>query len=159
MGQLNNPVIVEREVGGRKLTIEAGRFAKQANGSVLIRYGETVALVTAVCAKTESNFDFFPLTIEFQEKFYSVGRIPGGFFKKEARPTEWATLNARMVDRPLRPLFPETFRRETQVVFTLLSYDGENEVESIAGLGASAALYISDMPVYDSDCHRASWKS
>ena len=147
MGQLNNPVRVEAEIGGRKLTIETGRFAKQAHGSVYIQYGETAALVTAVCeAKEKEGLDFFPLTIEFQEKYYSAGKIPGGFFKKEARPTDWATLNARMVDRPIRPLFPEGFKNPTQVVVTLVSYDGETEPETIAGLGASAALLISDAP-------------
>mgnify|MGYP000960616949 CR=1 FL=1 len=147
MGVLNNPVRVETTFGGRKLTLETGRLAKQAHGSVLVQYGETTALVTAVSSKSEKpGIDFFPLTIEFQEKFYASGKIPGGFFKREARPTDWATLNARMVDRPIRPLFPEGYRNETQVVVTLLSYDGENEAEAIAGLGASCALLISDAP-------------
>jgi polyribonucleotide nucleotidyltransferase len=147
MGVLNKPVRVETEFGGRKLSIETGRLAKQSHGSVYIQYGETAALVTAVSAYTEKvGIDFFPLTIELQEKFYASGKIPGGFFKREARPTDWATLNARMVDRPLRPLFPEGYRNETQVVVTILSYDGENEVETIAGLGASSALLISDIP-------------
>lgn len=147
MTKLNQPVREEIEFGGRKLSIESGRFAKQADGSVYIQYGETVALVTAVCdAEAKEGLDFFPLTIEFQEKFYASGKIPGGFFRKEARPSDWATLNARMVDRPIRPLFPEGFRCATQVVVTLLSYDGETEPETIAGLGASAALLISDAP-------------
>jgi len=145
--KLNNPVTVETEFGGRKLTIETGRLAKQAHGSVFIQYGDTSALVTAVSAsKNKEGLDFFPLTIEFQEKFYASGKIPGGYFKREARPTDWATLNARMVDRPIRPLFPDGYKAETQVVITLLSYDGENEPETIAGLGASAALFISDAP-------------
>jgi polyribonucleotide nucleotidyltransferase len=147
MAKLNNPVKVETEFGGRKLTIETGRFAKQAHGSVFISYGETSALVTAVGAKQpKEGIDFFPLTIEFQEKFYASGKIPGGFFRREAKPSDWATLNARMVDRPLRPLFPEGYRNETQVVVTLTSYDNENEAECIAGVGASAALLISDIP-------------
>jgi polyribonucleotide nucleotidyltransferase len=147
MSKLNNPQQVEIEFGGRKLSIESGRFAKQASGSVYIRYGDTSALVTAVGAKQpKPDIDFFPLTIEMQEKFYASGKIPGGFFKREAKPSDWATLNARLVDRPLRPLFPDGYRNETQVVVTLLSYDGENEVEAIAGLGASAALLISDVP-------------
>ncbi len=147
MGVLNKPVTVETEIGGRKLTIETGRLAKQAHGSVFIKYGETCALVTAVSDyKPAVGLDFFPLTIEFQEKFYASGRIPGGFFKKEARPTDWATLMARMTDRPLRPLFPEGYKYPTQVVTTLLGYDGINECEAITGLGASAALYISDIP-------------
>ncbi len=149
MGQLNKPVKVSAEFGGRTLTIESGRLAKQAHGSVLITYGETSALVTAVSAsKPKEGLDFFPLTLEFQEKFYASGKIPGGFFKREARPSEWATLNARLVDRPLRPLFPEGYRCETQVVVTLLSYDGENEAETISGLGASSALYISNIPFH-----------
>lgn len=147
MGVLNNPVKVEAEIGGRTMTIESGRLAKQAHGSVFIKYGETSALVTAVSDyKAATGLDFFPLTLEFQEKFYASGKIPGGFFKREARPTEWATLMARMTDRPLRPLFPEGYKYPTQVVTTLLSYDGENECEAISGLGASAALYISDIP-------------
>lgn len=150
---LNNPTKVSTEFGGRTLTLETGRLAKQAHGSVLVSYGETVALVTAVGNYHEKpGIDFFPLTIEFQEKFYASGKIPGGFFKREARPSEWATLNARMVDRPLRPLFPEGYRCETQVVVTLLSYDGENEVETIAGLGASAALLLSDIPFTNPIC-------
>jgi polyribonucleotide nucleotidyltransferase len=147
MGTLNNPQKVETEIGGRKLIIETGRFAKQAHGAVYIQYGDTTALVTAVSDhKAAVGLDFFPLTIEFQEKFYSSGKIPGGFFKKEGRPTDWATLMARMTDRPLRPLFPEGYKYPTQVAITLLSYDGQNEPEAITGLGASAALYISDIP-------------
>jgi len=147
MGILNNPKKVEAMIGGRKLSMETGRFAKQAHGSVFIQYGETTALVTAICeSKTKEGLDFFPLTIEFQEKYYAAGKIPGGFFKKEARPTDWATLNARLVDRPIRPLFPEGFKCATQVVVTLLSYDGENEPETIAGLGASCSLLLSDAP-------------
>ncbi|MEO5666663.1 MAG: polyribonucleotide nucleotidyltransferase [Bdellovibrionota bacterium] len=147
MAILNKPVSVETEIGGRKLTIETNRLAKQAHGSVYIQYGETAALVTAVSDyKAAEGLDFFPLTIEFQEKFYASGKIPGGFFKREARPTEWATLQARMTDRPLRPLFPSGYKFPTQVVITLLSYDGENESECITALGASAALFISDIP-------------
>ncbi len=147
MSQLNKPVVVKTTLGGRELSIETGRFAKQADGSVFIKLGDTSALVTAVSSHTpKPDLDFFPLTIEFQEKFYAAGRIPGGFFKREARPSDWATLNARMVDRPLRPLFPDGYRFETQIVVTLLSFDNENEAETIAGLGASAALMVSDIP-------------
>ena len=144
MGVLNKPVQVETTIGGRTLTIQSNRLAKQAHGSVFIKYGDTSALVTAVSDyKAATGLDFFPLTIEFQEKFYASGKIPGGFFKREARPTEWATLMARLTDRPLRPLFPEGYKFPTQVVTTLLSYDGETECEAISGLGASAALYLS----------------
>lgn len=147
MGILNKPVYVEREFGGRKLKIETGRLAKQSHGSVLVTYGETVVLVTAVSAyEPKPDLDFFPLTVEVQEKFYASGKIPGGFFKREARPTEWAILNCRLVDRPIRPLFPSGYRHETQVAITILSYDGENEIEAVAGLGASSALLISDIP-------------
>jgi polyribonucleotide nucleotidyltransferase len=147
MGKLNNPVVVETQFGGRKLSLETGRFAKQAHGAVYVRYGDSSVLVTAVGqTKPREGIDFFPLTIEFQEKFYASGKIPGGFFKREAKPSDWATLNARLVDRPLRPLFPDGYRNETQVVVTLTSYDGENEAETMAGLGASAALLISDIP-------------
>jgi polyribonucleotide nucleotidyltransferase len=147
MGILNKPVHVERDFGGRKLKIETGRLAKQSHGSVLISYGETVALVTAVSAyEPKPDLDFFPLTVEVQEKFYASGKIPGGFFKREARPTEWAILNCRLVDRPIRPLFPAGYRFETQLAITILSYDNDNELEAIAGLGASAALLISDIP-------------
>lgn len=147
MGILNKPVHVEREFGGRKLKIETGKLAKQSHGSVVVTYGETVALVTAVSAyEPKPDLDFFPLTVEVQEKFYASGKIPGGFFKREARPTEWAVLNCRLVDRPIRPLFPSGYRHDTQVVITILSYDGNNEVEAVAGLGASAALLISDIP-------------
>ncbi len=147
MTKLNNPTRVSMEVGGRTMTIETGRLAKQAHGSVFIQYGETAALVTAVCeSKPKEGLDFFPLTIEFQERFYAAGKIPGGFFRREGRPTDWATLNARMVDRPIRPLFPEGFRAPTQVAITLISYDGENEPECIAAIGASASLLISDAP-------------
>jgi len=147
MAQLNKPVVVRTTIGGRELSIETGRLAKQADGAVYIRIGDTAALVTVVSAHVQKpDVDFFPMTIEFQEKFYAAGKIPGGFFKREAKPSDWATLNARMVDRPLRPLFPDGYRHETQIVVTLLSYDNENEVETIAGLGASAALMVSDVP-------------
>jgi polyribonucleotide nucleotidyltransferase len=144
---LYEPKSVSLELGGRNLRIETGRLAKQAHGSVFIQYGDTTALVTAVCESTEKvGIDFFPLTLEFQERFYSAGKIPGGYFKKEGRPTDWATLNARLVDRPIRPLFPEGFKNPTQVVVTLTSYDGENEPETISGIGASCALLLSDAP-------------
>ncbi len=146
MAKIYEPTIVETTINGRTFRLESGRLAKQAHGSVLVSFGETTALVTAVSDYEDAKLDFFPLTIEFQEKFYAAGKIPGGFFKREARPSEWATLNARLTDRPLRPLFPEGYRCPTQVVITILSYDNENEAETIAGVGASAALLISDIP-------------
>ena len=135
------------EIAGRTLTMETGRMAKQANGSVFITYGETSVLVTAtVDNKPKEGIDFFPLTVDFIEKMYASGKIPGGFFKREARPTTQATLNARLIDRPIRPLFPKGFRNAVHVVVTVLSYDGENDPGMLGILGASAALSISDIP-------------
>lgn len=142
-----NPVSVSCEFGGRKLTIETGKLAKQADGSVVVRYGDTIVLVTAVSkSELKEGIDFFPLTVEFQEKFYAAGRIPGGFFKREGRPSGDATLTARMIDRPIRPLFPEGFFYETQVIATVLSVDKENDPDVVASIGASAALHISSIP-------------
>ncbi len=144
---MSNPVSVSCEFGGRALTIETGVLAKQADGSVLVKYGDTVVLVTVVCAQdAREGIDFFPLTVEFQEKFYASGRIPGGFFKREGRPSTDATLTARLIDRPIRPLFPEGFLYETQVVATVLSVDKENDPDVVASIGASAALHISNIP-------------
>jgi polyribonucleotide nucleotidyltransferase len=133
-------------VGGKTITLEAGRLAKQADGSALVTVGNNMVLVTAVSSKRESTLDFFPLTVEYQEKFYATGKIPGGYFKREGRPTNNATLTARLIDRPIRPSFPEGYRYETQVVATTLSYDGTFPLEILASLGASAALHVSDIP-------------
>ncbi|MES2855829.1 MAG: polyribonucleotide nucleotidyltransferase, partial [Bdellovibrionota bacterium] len=138
--------IVSADVGGKKISIETGRLAKQADGSVLVTAGNNMVLVTAVSSRRESTLDFFPLTVEYQEKFYSTGKIPGGYFKREGRPTNNATLTARLIDRPIRPLFPEGYRFETQVVATTLSFDGTFPLEILASIGASAALHISDIP-------------
>ena len=108
---------------GRELVVETGELAKQANASVLVRYGDTVILTACVMSNNATTADFFPLTINYQEKFYSVGKIPGGFIKREGRPTEQATLAARLIDRPIRPLFAEGFRNEVQVINTVLSVD------------------------------------
>jgi polyribonucleotide nucleotidyltransferase len=137
---------VTTSVGGKQITIETGRLAKQADGSVLVTCGNNIVLVTAVSSKRESTLDFFPLTVEYQEKFYATGKIPGGYFKREAKPTTDAVLNARLIDRPIRPLFPEGYRYETQVVATTLSADGAFALEVLASIGASAALHISDIP-------------
>jgi polyribonucleotide nucleotidyltransferase len=137
---------VTTSVGGKQITIETGRMAKQADGSVLVTSGNNMVLVTAVASRKESNLDFFPLTIEYQEKFYATGKIPGGYFKREGRPTTDGILAARLIDRPIRPLFPEGYRHETQVVATVLSADGSFPIEILASLGASAALHISDIP-------------
>jgi polyribonucleotide nucleotidyltransferase len=132
---------------GRGITVEVGEIAKQANGAVLVRYDDTVVLSTACASKqAKEGIDFFPLTVTFEEKLYSVGKIPGGFLRREGRPSEHATLTARMIDRPIRPLFAEGFRNEVQVVNTVLSVDPNATVEMSAMLGASLALCISDIP-------------
>lgn len=131
---------------GKKLSIETGKVAKQANGSVVVTYGDTVTLVTATSAKKEANFDFFPLTCVYQVKAYSQGRILGGFVKRERMPSEHETLMSRMIDRPLRPLFDEGFSNETQVIATVISYDNTANPAVASLLGASAACYISDIP-------------
>ncbi len=137
----------EREIGGRILSIETGRVAKQANGAVLVRYADTMVLATATCSKEpREDIDFFPLTVEYQERAYAAGRIPGGFFKREGRPSEKEILSARLIDRPIRPLFPKNFKNDTQVVVFVLSSDQENDADVLGGIGASAALCISDIP-------------
>ncbi len=142
-----NTQSVSCEIGGRTLTIETGKMAKQAHGSVLVSYGDTRVLVTAVSAsEPKPGQSFFPLTVEFAERFYAAGRIPGSFFKREGRPTTEATLSARLIDRPIRPLFPEGYLCDTQVVATVLSYDPEADVDVAAAAGVSAALSISDIP-------------
>ncbi len=139
--------IFEKDFRGRKLIIEHGEMAKQAHGSVLVRYGDTVILSTAVVGNNANILsDFFPLTVLYQEKLYSVGKIPGGFIKREGRPTDAATLAARMIDRPMRPLFPEDFRNEVQIVNTVLSVDPDNTPELTAMLGSSLATCISKIP-------------
>jgi polyribonucleotide nucleotidyltransferase len=137
---------VTTSVGGKQITMETGRLARQADGAVLVTCGNNMVLVTAVSSRTQSKADFFPLTVEYQEKFYASGKIPGGYFKREGKPTTEATLNARLIDRPLRPKFPEGYRFETQIVATTLSCDGQFPLEVLASLGASAAVHISDIP-------------
>ncbi len=137
------------ELGKHTLTLETGRLAKQADGSVYLRYGDSAVLVTA-CALREPkvNASFFPLTVDYREYTYAAGRIPGGFFKREGRPTEKEILTSRLIDRPIRPLFPEGFRSETQVIAMVISADTENDPDVIGIIGASAALYLSDIPFY-----------
>lgn len=137
---------VTTSVGGKQITIETGRMAKQADGAVLVTSGNNMVLVTAVSSREQAKVDFFPLTVEFIEKFYATGKIPGGYFKREGKPTTDAVLTARLIDRPIRPSFPEGYRCETQVVATVLSADGAFPIEVLASLGASAALHISDVP-------------
>jgi len=138
---------VEVDFHGRPLSIEVGRLAKQADGAALVQYGETVVLVTAVAAKElKPDMDFFPLTVDYQEKAFAAGKIPGGFFKREGRLSETEILTCRIIDRSIRPLFAEGLRCETQVIATVLSTDKENDPDVVAMLGASAALHISDIP-------------
>ncbi len=137
---------VSFDVQGRQVTLETGRLAKQAHGSVLVTTGDNAVLVTVVSDKSASDKDFFPLTVEYVERFYATGRIPGGYFKREGRPTNDAILNCRLIDRPLRPSFAEGYNHETQVVATVMSYDGQYPINNLASIGASAAFHISDIP-------------
>ncbi|MGZ3721287.1 MAG: polyribonucleotide nucleotidyltransferase [Bdellovibrionales bacterium] len=143
---MTNKQTVTGKVGDSTITIETGRLAKQADGSVLVTSGNNMVLVTAVSANEPKDVDFFPLTVEYQEKFYATGKIPGGYFKREGRPTNNATLTARLIDRPIRPSFPEGYRFETQVIATTLSFDGTFPIDVLASLGASAAIHISNIP-------------
>jgi len=137
------------KVGGRDLMVETGKVAKQADGSVVIRYGDTMILVTAVSMRTaKEGLDFFPLTVEYRESSYSAGRIPGNYFRREGRPSEKEVLTCRLIDRPIRPLFPDGYRFETQIVATVISSDAENDPDVIAITGTSCALYLSDI-VFD----------
>ncbi|HET6518641.1 MAG TPA: polyribonucleotide nucleotidyltransferase, partial [Geminicoccaceae bacterium] len=137
----------ELDWGGRPLVLESGRMARQADGAVLASYGDTVVLCTATAAKApRPGLDFFPLTVNYQEKSFAAGKIPGGFFKREGRPGEKETLTSRLIDRPIRPLFLPGFRNETQVVCTVLAHDQENDPDIVAMIGASAALTISGIP-------------
>ena len=139
--------VFELDFRGRKLVVEHGELAKQAHGAVLVRYGDTVILSTAVVSNSANILsDFFPLMVLYQEKLYSVGKIPGGFIKREGRPTDAATLAARMIDRPMRPMFPSDFRNEVQVVNTVLSVDNDNSPELTAMFGSSLCTCISKIP-------------
>jgi polyribonucleotide nucleotidyltransferase len=140
------PHQVTVEVGGRPLILETGKIAKQANGAIVARYGDTVVLTTACMAPTANDRDFLPLTVDYRENTYSAGKIPGGFFKREGRPSEKEVLTSRLIDRPMRPLFPESWRNETQIVSMVLSADSENDPDVIAVTSASAAAYCSDLP-------------
>ena len=138
---------VELEWAGKKLKIETGKIARQADSSVVVTYGGTTVMANVVAAKqVKPDMDFFPLTVNYQEKFYSVGKIPGGFFKREARPTEKETLICRLIDRPIRPLFHKDFKNETQVTCTVLSHDLENDSDIVAMIATSAAITLSGLP-------------
>lgn len=138
---------VKLKIGEKELVITTGEVARQANGAVIVQYGETVVLVTAVMSKEpKEDVDFFPLTVEYQERTYAAGKIPGGFFKREGRPTEKEILTARLTDRPVRPLFPQGLRNEVQIISIVLSSDGEYDPDILSIIGASSALHISDIP-------------
>lgn len=139
--------VYEMELGGRTLTVESGKYAFQADGEVIVRCGDTAVLVTATASKTQrEGIDFFPLSVEFEEKMYSVGKIPGGFIKREGRPSEKAILAARLIDRPIRPLFPKGYRNDVQIIATVMSVDTDIPPEVFAMIGSSAALSISGLP-------------
>ena len=135
------------EIGGRNLSIEIGKVGRQADGSALVRYGDTIMLVTATSRKEISGEkNFLPLIVDYRENTYAAGKIPGGFFKREGKPSEREILVARMIDRPIRPLFPEGYFQDTQIVALLLSADLENEPDTMGIIGASVALYFSEIP-------------
>ncbi|MHB8906505.1 MAG: polyribonucleotide nucleotidyltransferase [Melioribacteraceae bacterium] len=136
----------EVQIGKQKLIFETGKLAKQANGAVMVRYGDTMVLVTAVAGDLRPDVDFFPLSVEYREKAFAAGKIPGGFFKREGKPTDKEVLSSRLIDRPIRPLFSDNYRNDTQVAAFVYSYDSENDSDVIAACGASAALAISDIP-------------
>ena len=140
-------ILLEADVGGKTLSIHTGKVAKQASGSVVVKYGDSTVLVTAVSSNDERNVGFLPLSVEYQEKIYAAGRIPGNYFRREiGRPSEKETLTARLIDRPIRPLFPKYYNFETQIIATVLAMDQENDADVMAMVGASAALTISDIP-------------
>src|ERR1700722_4881184 len=137
---------VSLDLGGRKLTFETGKMARQAHGAIVARYGDSVVLATACMDNKATEKDFLPLTVDYRESTYSAGKIPGGFFKREGRPSEREILTSRLIDRPLRPLFPEGWATETQIVAMVLSADSENDTDVVAVTAASAAAFISDLP-------------
>src|SRR6202035_2879505 len=143
------PYQVSVEVGGRPLILETGKIARQANCAITARYGDTVLLVSACMSNKPNDRDFLPLTVDYRENTYSAGKIPGGFFKREGRPTEKEILVSRLIDRPMRPLFPDSWRNETQIIAMVLSADSDNDPDVIAVTAASAAAYCSDLPFND----------
>jgi len=142
------PELVELELAGRTLAIETGRVARQASGAVTVRYGDTVVLVTAVASEEplEASLGFVPLLVDYREKSYAAGKIPGGFFKREGRPNEKEIMSSRLIDRPIRPMFSKDFKHELQIVASVLSSDQQNDSDVLALIGASAALCVSQVP-------------
>src|ERR1043165_4153544 len=139
-------VKVERQIGGRTLSIETGTYAKLADGSVTVQFAETVVMAAVVRAAPREGIDFFPLQVDYRERRAAAGKFPGGFMKREGRPTTKEILTARLIDRPLRPLFPKGFMDEVQIHLNVLSFDGENDPDIFAGVAASAAVALSDIP-------------
>src|SRR5690625_1961619 len=143
---MSNKQIFKTEIAGTPFVVEVGELAKQANGACMVHYGDTSILATATGSKEPKDLPFFPLTVNYEEKLYAVGKIPGGFIKREGRPSEKATLTSRLIDRPIRPLFPEGFRNDVQVISMVMSVDQDASSEIAAMIGASVALGISDIP-------------
>src|SRR5436309_8425034 len=143
---IRKPVTVERSIGGKTISIEIGRLAKQASGAVVVRLGDTMTLVATVAAPGREGLDFFPLTVDYREKLYVAGKFPGGFIKREGRPTTKEILSSRLIDRPIRPLFPANYFNEVQVMASTLSADKENDPDVLAMIGSSAALHLSPIP-------------
>src|SRR2546423_4047213 len=139
-------VTVEKTIGGKTISIETGRFAKQASGAVVVRLGDTMALVATVAGPGREGLDFFPLTVDYREKVYAAGKFPGGFIKREGRPTTKEILTSRLIDRPIRPLFPETYRDEIQIQAGPISADRKNDADVPSMIGASASLVLARVP-------------
>ncbi|HMB94746.1 MAG TPA: polyribonucleotide nucleotidyltransferase, partial [Tepidisphaeraceae bacterium] len=146
-------ISVSRQIGGRKLSIETGTYAKLADGAVTVQYGDTVVFGAVVRAKPREGIDFFPLQVDYRERRAAAGKFPGGFMKREGRPTNKEILTARLIDRPLRPLFPKGFIDEVQIHLNVLAFDGENDPDIFSGLAASAAVAISDIPFLTPTAH------
>src|SRR5438309_1999183 len=144
--QAKKPVTVERTIGGRTISIETGRLAKQASGAVVVRLGDMLTLVATVAAPGREGLDFFPLTVDYREKFYVAGKFPGGFIKREGRPTTKEILSSRLIDRPIRPLFPESYREEVQIQAGPIAADRENDPDVPSIIGASASLVLARVP-------------
>ena len=142
----DNKQVFSTEINGHPFTVEVGELAKQASGACMIRYGDTAVLATVTASKEPKDLPFFPLTVNYEEKLYAVGKIPGGFIKREGRPSEKAILSSRLIDRPIRPLFPDGYRNEVQVISTVMSVDQDCSSEIAAMIGSSIALSISDIP-------------
>src|SRR3954447_10423202 len=147
--EAKRPVTVERTIGGKTIALETGRLAKQASGAVVVRVGDTMSLVATVAAPGREGLDFFPLTVDYREKVYAAGKFPGGFIKREGRPTTKEILTSRLIDRPLRPLFPAQFRKEVQIQAGPISADRQNDPDIISIIGASASLVLApDVPFF-----------